>query len=149
MCTFPSLWAVWNGEGFFAGYREGPVGFRPLRGHDAEQDGTGCPPLLASAAASATILLRAFAWLSPFLCPSHSLSHLFRSLSVSPRSSVLLPKSLQVTVPCLHFVLPLYLMQPDVSLACICGSVSPSRALENKLVSDWSAGLPYSQCTAP
>ena len=68
---------------------------------------------------------------------------------MSPRSSVLLPISLQVTAPFLHFVFPLYLMQPDVSLACVCGSVSPSPALENKLVSDWSAVLPYSQCTAP
>ena len=42
-----------------------------------------------------------------------------------------------------------YLMQPDVSLACVCGSVSPSPPLENKLVSEWSASLPYSQCTAP
>ena len=71
-------------RGFFAGYRECPDGFWCLRGHDAEQGGTGCPPLLAPGAASATILLRAFAWLSPFLYPSHFLFHLFRSLSMSP-----------------------------------------------------------------
>ena len=61
-----------------------------------------------SAATSATILLRAFARLSPFLCPSHSLSHLFRPLSMSPCSSVLLLMLLQVAVPFFHLVFPLH-----------------------------------------
>lgn len=125
MCTFPSLQVALGMAGVLAGYRKVLLAFVPQGAPSRTgQDAHLCRP--------ATVLLRAFARLSPFLCPSHSLSHLFRSLSVSPCFSVLLlmlPRSLRL--PPLGFSLPYLLMQPDELRVHVCGSVSPP-PLENK-----------------